>query len=204
MAFRFHRDGSLDMILVSVSLLGAYPAIDGVPLRPLACSVTENEVVFTLAKGSLALRVEENAQGITVSCHVSGLTGAHDVSPMANACVQGCNRVFRQGFGIGGPSGFAASEDTVNSDALIGLNGDAGCCAVYAKDNAKYRIHYHMEQGKLASLVDLEGTAADDLALPELYIVQGEDISDLLTACAKDIACTMGAPQPRSRHMFPW
>ena len=95
MAFQFHRDGSLDINLGSISLAGAYPAIDGVPLRPVACSVKEDEAVFTLAEGTLVLRVEENAQGIVIRCSVNGLKDVHDVSPLANACMTGCGRVFR-------------------------------------------------------------------------------------------------------------
>ena len=174
MAFQFHRDGSLDINLGSISLTGAYPAIDGVPLRPVACSVKEDEAVFTLAEGTLALRVEENAQGIVIRCSVNGLKDVHDVSPIANACMTGCGRVFRQGFGIGGPSGFAAADETVHSDALIGLLGDGNCAAVYARDNSRYRIHYQVEKGRLSSYIDLEKTATDTV-LPELFLVRGED-----------------------------
>ena len=171
MAVQFHRDGSFDVSIGNLSLTGAYPAIDGVPLRPVCCSVNGNEAVFTLAKGTLTLRITESGQGICICCRVTGLTGAHDVSPVAHAGMTGCMRVFRQGFGIGGPSGFASPEDALHSDALIGLLGDEACCAVYAKDNSKYRIHYEVEKNRLSAVVDLEGTDAEELDLPVLFMV---------------------------------
>ena len=82
MAVQFYRDGSFDLALGSLTLCGAYPAIDGVPLRPVSCTVNGNEAVFTLAEGTLTLHLEEDAQGIRIRCHVTGLTGVHDVSPM--------------------------------------------------------------------------------------------------------------------------
>ena len=203
MAVQFHRDGSFDIRIDGFSLTGAYPAIDGVPLRPVCCSVNGNEAVFALAKGTLTLRITESGQGIRIRCHVTGLTGAHDVSPIAHAGMTGCTRVFRQGFGIGGPSGFASPEDALHSDALIGLLGNADCCALYAKDHSKYRIHYAVEKNQMSAFIDLEGTDAEDLELPELFIVHGGDISELLTACAKDIACTMGARTP-TKAAFHW
>lgn len=203
MAFLLHREGSFDITLGNLMLTDAYPAIDGVPLRPVSCAVNGNEAVFMLAKGTLMLRLVETVQGLIIRCHVTGLTGAHDVSPMGNAKMAGCARVFRQGFGIGGPSGFASPDDAVHSDALIGLMDDTRCSAVYAKDNSKYRIYYEVEKNRMSAFINLEGTDADDLELPELCIVQGSDISDLLTACAKDIACTMGARTPK-KPAFHW
>ena len=206
MSFQFHPDGSLDIILGQISLLGAYPSVDGVPLRPVCCEVTANEAVFTLACGKLILRAAEDARGITVSCRAISLGSAHDISPFANAQMKGCVRLFRQGHGIGGPSGFVEADEEVLSNTLVGLTDEQGCCAVYAKDNARYRVHYQTEKGKLSSFVSLEGTGAEDVALPDLFFTAGSDISDLLTDCARQIARTMGArtPQKPAFHWCSW
>ena len=106
MEFRFAPDGSFDLAAGGFGLAGAYPSVDGVPVRPLRTVVSGNEARYELLGGALTVRVDREGDLLAVRCAVEGLGGAHDISPVGGARITGCDRVFKQGLGISGPSGF--------------------------------------------------------------------------------------------------
>lgn len=203
MKYTLHQDGSLSLSLGGFHLTGGYPAVDGVPVRPMHVEVTENEAHYALIDGSLTLRVEPSEDGFTLFCQTDGLRNAHDVSPIAHWTVKGCEKVFRQGFGIGGPSGFAEMDGEIDSDALIAVGNDDACLTLHARDHSKYRVRYEIRGGCLSAFIDAEGTLSGETELPALYLRLGSDFSSALSRCAKEIAETMHA-RPRKDPAFHW
>lgn len=203
MLFKIKSDGSLDISLDGVALRNAYPAVDGIPVRPISCAVTQNAVHYELADGALDIALSETGGRLAVDCRVTGLKFAHDIAPLANARVEGCEKAFRQGFGICGPSGFIGISEKFESDALIAVGNDSECITVHAVDNAKYRVHCRMDNSLLSALIDVEGTLADNAQLPTLYISSGTDFSSALHACACEIARRMSARTPE-KPAFHW
>jgi len=197
--FRLYKDGSFDIILGSIALNGVYPMIDSVPLRPLRTEVSDCGAVFTLAEGVFEYLIEGN----TLKCRISGLKGVHDVSPVGSARICGCTKAFRQGFGIGGPSGFISTEETFESDAVIAIGNDACCATIHAADNSRYRIHYRVGNGLLNAFIDLEGVDPGENWLPVLKFNGGDDFSSAMRYCACDIAETMHARTPE-KPAFHW
>ena len=203
MPFKIKKDGSLDVSLGGIALESAYPAVDGIPVRPIGCIVAQNSVHYELADGALDIALSEADGRLAIDCRVTGLASAHDIAPLAGARVEGCEKAFRQGFGIGGPSGFIGISKSFESDALIAVGSDSECVTIHAADHSKYRVHYRMDASHLSALIDVEGTLADDTQLPTLYISSGTDFSSALHACACEIAQRMGARTPE-KPAFHW
>jgi len=202
MSYTIRPDGSFDISLGTVSLINAYPAIDGTPLRAVKCIVTASTAEYTLLDGVLTLKISEDASGIKITTAVSGLN-AHDVAPIAGAAVTGADDAFRQGFGIGGPSGFISPDKTFDSDGLIAVGNARDCLTVHAVDHRRYRIHYHMENCRLAAYIDTEMTICGDTVLPDIYIRTADTFDAGLRACAGDIAENMHARRPE-KPAFHW
>ncbi len=197
--FFIRKDGSFDITIGNITLKNAYPAIDGTPLRPLSVSADAASIHYELMDGTFELKFTENA----VSCKITGIKGVHHVSPIASAEITGCDRVFRQGFGIGGPSGFVKLNEKIESDAVIAFGSDSFCAAIHAADNSKYRNRFTVENGLLAAHTDLECTDPGDAPLPVFCITSSDNFSDALRGCAEDIAKTMHARTP-AKPAFHW
>lgn len=201
MAYEFRPDGSFDITLGSISITGAYPAIDGVPLRAVKCTVTESRAEYTLLNGVLTVELTESDDGVAVNTCVTGLN-AHDIAPIHGAAVLGADTAFRQGFGIGGPSGFIPTSENFESDGLIAL-GAEDCITLHAVDHTKYRIHYRLENGAFSAVTDTELTITGDTALPTLFIRAAGSFDAGLSRCAAEIAENMHARTP-AKPAFHW
>lgn len=203
MLFKIKNDGSFDVALGGVTIKNAYPAIDGIPVRPIACAAGRDSVHYELAEGALDITLSEADGSLAVDCRATGLASAHDIAPLANARVEGCEKAFRQGFGICGPSGFVGISESFDSDALIALGTSSECVTIHAADHTKYRIHYRMQAAMLSAVIDVEGTLSGDVQLPAIYISSGTDFSGALRSCADRIAKRMGARTPKT-PAFHW
>lgn len=105
-----HPDGRFDLHVGPLSLLGAYPAIDDVPLHPLRITVEREgrvtKVIYELVEGRMLLTVAAESEGAWIDAVLEGYaTAPHWVFPLAGARVVGADRFFKQGVGFGGPSG---------------------------------------------------------------------------------------------------
>lgn len=202
MAYIIRPDGSYDIELGGVSITGAYPAIDGVPLRAVKCTVDGGRAEYTLLNGVIRIELCENDDGVVINTMVSGLN-AHDIDPIHGAAVCGADMAFRQGFGIGGPSGFVSADEDFGSDGLVALGNADGCISVHANDHTKYRIHFGMENGKFSAMTDTELTISGETALPALYVRKAESFDAALRYCSGDIASNMHARKP-VKPAFHW
>lgn len=205
MRYMIHPNGSIDFFLGDVCLTGGYPAIDGVPLRPLRVEAGGDAAVYTMCDGTLTLHVHQTQDAIELRAKTSGLTGSHDISVFAGAKVSGCTKAFRQGLGLGGPSGFVTPEgnESVDSVALIALGSDADCVTLHVVDQKKYLSHFLYENGCVQACFDTEGVLPETEELPTVIIRRGESFDAALRRCAKEIAVFLGA-RPIKKPAFHW
>lgn len=103
-------DGRFDLRFGPLALVGAYPAIDDAPVRPLRIQTERTgettTITYELAVGRLKLTVGSGRDGAWIDTVLEGQTAApHWVFPLAGARVMGADRFFKQGLGFGGPSG---------------------------------------------------------------------------------------------------
>lgn len=205
MRFSIHPNGTLDLDIGPIRLAGGYPAVDGIPLRPLRVETTENEAVYTLVNGTLRLRAEHKDNAVWLYMKTNGLTDSHDISIFAGAKIGGCTKAFRQGLGLGGPSGFVAldAQASFDSTALTALGSDSGCVTLHVIDQKKYMSHFLLKEGCIDARIDTEGVLPDAEELPPLCIRKGESFDAALRLCAKEIADFLGA-RPMKKPAFHW
>lgn len=203
MEFRVYENGSFDLTAGRLRLAGAYPAIDGVPIRPLRVIADENSVRYELSGSALEIRLAEEGGEIVLRCRAENLGGAHDIMPIAGAVIEGCDRAFVQGLGLGGPSGFHKLGDEKHISHSIVAVGEKACIAVYARDQSRLHNVSRIEGNTLCVGFDTECTELGCGELPELYIRAGETFSGTLRGCAQEIAKTMNA-RPVTKPAFHW
>ncbi len=199
-----HRNGSFDIIGESCALKGAYPSIDGTPVRPLSVTKNGEEVRYELENGMLTLSFSpmddaaediRNASEIEVFASTEGPFAVHDIGILANASVENCTKGFCQGLGMCGPSGFRdlSTVDAYDSDAVTAVGSDSECLVLYVPDVHRFRSRFEYRNGKLSALVDAEHTLSDGDILPILYITSAENFDAGLRYAAGQIAGMMMA-----------
>jgi len=106
--WHINADGSIDILSESIQLLGCYPAIDGVPIKPVSIIIKDNAVAYQLPKGKITISLQRQDQTVVYSSYLEGFDKApHWFLPLAGAKVVGIEKFYYQGIGFGGPSGFA-------------------------------------------------------------------------------------------------
>lgn len=203
MQYSIHPDGSFDLFEGKNALKNAYPSVDGTPIRPVKVETIENGICYTLIDGVLkvSFAVEEGVLALGVSA--DGLEKAHDVMPVADAVIEGGDRAFIQGFGIGGPSGFRKLDGKeYESHSLIAVGSDA-CLALYTRKQDRFHFHGGIKGNKLRMGFDTECVRRPSPELPTIYLRFGESFDEALHAAAGEIAGEMHA-RPVTRPAFHW
>ena len=223
MNYRIHSDGTVDLLAGDIALLGGYPAVDGVPVRPVSVSAGENSVSYALSEDRrLELSLSEGDDGaLLLRCAAFGLGAAHDISPLAGLTLEGCDRAFYQGSGMGRPTGFekvlpAPSRSVVHfggeaarpiarreSDGVFAAGNDAACVTLHVCDQRRFRSHFALEGDRVDILFDTEGALREGETLPAVVVREGTDFSSALARCAREIALEMKARTP-TRPAFHW
>lgn len=203
MKIRFFENGSFDLCAETLAIRGAYPAIDGDPVRPLKVCAGEMGARYELTGGALEISVSEENGMLAIRTVIEGLSGAHDISPVGCAKIEGAERVFFQGFGMGGPSGFKKPDEEIASHGVIAFLGADECLAVNAADHTRLHNLYSMKNGRFFAGFETECVPLGENGLPALYLRRGKNASDTVTACARDIAARMNA-RPVTKPAFHW
>lgn len=107
----FHADGSVDLRTPFVSLLGLFPALDHAPLRTTGVAIERfpggGKVTYTTLQGVLELAFVEAEGGLAIRPTLRDWTAeTHWLYVAANARITGARKLFRQGMGFSGPTGF--------------------------------------------------------------------------------------------------
>ena len=223
MQWQLHQDGSFDLTGGPVTFRGCYPALDGVALRALRVTVTPDAagglILYALASGELTLVLGRDAGGLTLNATFSGAaTAPHWLLPLAGAKVEGADRLFRQGYGMGGPTLFAPLplKERAESYAVVAfLAPGEATLAASAREFRRFALRAVMypdqgetqpgslEIGFATERIPLHGQA---LALPTLHFAAGADPWSVLQGVAKDIGRAMQARthQPTFWHWCSW
>lgn len=204
MKFKFYPNGSFDLTAGELRLIKAYPAIDGIPVRPLTVKAQESCARYEVEGGALEISIKEENGILALHCYVEGLQDAHDIMPISNARIEGCDRGFAQGLGMGGPSGFFKldAEEHI-SHSMLAVGNESACIALYAREQHQLHNIGRAKENCLSVGFDTECVPLDSAELPTLYIRSGSSFSDVLQAGAKEIAETMHA-RPVKEPAFHW
>ena len=176
MHYKLYKDGCWDILGENIQIYHAYPAINGSAISPVSVSMGEDVLQYQLEEGSVKLRFSRREKAVEVSCTLHGISGIHDIEPIANAKVKGAENVFVQGFGMEGPSGCrTVGYEMLKSNGLISLYQEQSALFIYALDHRHYVNRYCV--GKTQSLFaddaiclfggfNLENTQGDERMLP--------------------------------------
>lgn len=229
--WRIREDGGFDAVLGEITLRGAYPAIDGVPVRATAVAVTHDAVTYRLPRGELVLRFEKDADGLVLRSELRGVERAPwFVHPIAGATPEGAARVFRQGVGFAGPSGWSGLDElrkdgkAVESYLATGFADDEGATIAIGaikhdrflqrsridmRQDRRGLINRHLEREAIAfeAGFSTENVPVDGiLRLPDLHLIADNDALETFRRLATRIAEAHELParKPPSYHWCSW
>ena len=216
-------DGSFDLNMKPFGFTGAYPGIDGVPLRATSVSIQRTTglttITYVMATGSIEIVLACAGDGATLDATVRGM----DVAPrslqvIGGARPTGASRCFRQAHGMGGGSGLVdlkrgESVESFGITALLGTGSEA--LVIFSEDHTRFeqRCHIrdsHAEPGAfcLSASFHTEGIPLADrqMVLPTLRFQATTDIATGLRQAAQSISTVMKArpPRPASYHWCSW
>ncbi len=157
MHYEVKADGSFDVLTSDYSVLNCYPAIDHEPIRALeieiAAGTDSHQVVYRLTENRhLVLTLSARPSGMQIDCQLSGFLWApHWVHPLSSGRLDRVQRIFRQGIGFSGPTGFVnltAEPDHFSYEsylvtALVGA--DESTLAIAAHDHHNFLQKTHVE-----------------------------------------------------------
>ncbi len=229
-----HEDGSFDVAVEGLRLVGCYPAIDGAALHPQAIVVDRSKgaptVEYRLPAGSLVLAFAKDEDSLVLKATLRGMAKApHWVLPLSGGRVEGAAQFFKQGLGFGGPSGFFpldAKKDpwTLESYFSAGLvDASDATLAIGAYDHARFlfkavalnRVHRrglvdrHIDRAEiqLECGFSTERVAlGGELALPDIHFIASSRPWDAFRRLAIKTGRVMKArtSAPPSFHWCSW
>lgn len=199
MDFVIYPDGSYDIVCCicnseTILLKSCYPALDGVPLRPLSVEVSENAITYSLISGEIKLFFVSKCGSVEIASEYKGIN-PHDFSYFGSAALCSCEKIFCQGEGMGGPSGFhnLTEAGSFNSFgvAAFGSNDFAG--VIYFNDYHIFRSHFKIQNSHITALTDTEYVLDGTKPLPSLIITTRQTFDEALRVFSENTAATMNA-----------
>ena len=218
MRWLIENDGSFSLLDAPVAIRRAYPWLDGAAVRPARVTVEGSTIHYALGEGWLEVTLGTGADGATVETRLGGMPIAPwRVSPVGGGFVEGADRVFRQGLGLGGPSGFVdlPLSEPAESVGLCALQAAGGAALVVAShDHARFLMQARvaaagepdtgtqLTAGFRTERIPLDGA----LTLPALHLRAAETAWDGLHETARATAEVMHARpvQQASYHWCSW
>ena len=215
MKYIIHKNGSYDLEFNAGRILNAYPYVNGKPARPTSVYVGEHGARYNFGDGYIELVFSFNECALCIDTSFEGIGLIHDIEPIGSAELPGLKKVYRQGFGIGGPTGLVdiSEQSPVNllSHGLIALKSDSWIF-FNACDHRRFKNAYHIVNDPIvlqdASTVFINAgfiteCVVQKCSLPRIYLHETDSLYDGLRLCSNKIAYEMGARQP-SHPEFHW
>lgn len=223
--YTIYPDGGFSIGTGQFGLRDAYPEVDGRRISPESVSVGKNSICYRLPYGNLVLRFSDfrDGQGLRLSARLQEVNQAveiHDFEALSGAELYGVDMLFRQGFGMAGPSGCLSIQELLGRAESYGLlslfskerDGSLSLCASdYRHVTAGFLIvpeqNLFMEQKVVLSAgFNLEGVPGEMECLPDLIFLESRTLQEGLAETAKLIAGEMGARQvmPPAFHWCSW
>ena len=224
---RMDSGGSVHFSLGGQPVLTAGWGVDRGALRPSGVRVSGAEARFTAEEGELVTRVGYGPEGTAaLSCTANLSEKPQFLFPVFRAAVHGLRGAFRQGFGLGGPSGWLSPEELrenriVFSYQMTVLRFDAGYVCVFCRDGRRYIQRSELfadpvREGVYAfsgeeevfrfSAGFLTECTASAAELPALEFVGGDSLDELLDFAAQAVAGEYDPPVPAepAYHWCSW
>ena len=203
--FIIRSNGTIDIDAGGITLSGICPYINEKPILPFLISAEDNSVRYETEEGNITVTVRSSEDEVILSTEIEGFEAVRDIDPLGCAVLDGADRVYYQGFGMEGPSGFRKIDsEPARSHGLIGLAGADTSVALFAADHRSYNTQFSVREHQgmysaeriLSAGIDLECThKAEDgvLQLPDIHIIYGDDTISCMRRAAEKIAAEMGA-----------
>lgn len=214
-----YDNGSFDLKLGDAIVRNCFPGIDGSSVKPLSCTVTKKvnlyEILYETLEGSIILTINQENENIYLKSRLVGFAKMpYYFSPVQSALIENFDGIFRQGFGLGGPSGYNSlkthmeKKQDVFSYGLISLASQAGFLFITADDHKRFinsykigfsesdNIFWGQNINKTTSFsvnFQTEKIQAADVELPVIHIFAESDLHTGLTIAAEKISSTMKA-----------
>jgi len=202
-------DGALTIEAPGITLVGAYPAWDDAPLRPLAVAVTRTplgaELRYRCMDGTLVLVAAATAEGLSLRATLLGFPRApRRLLMLGPARLEGAVAWMQNGQprSLVQPADAPVEDDYGLVNAFISAGG--GTLAIGPHDHRRFRAAGRVtgrdalaDGMHVAMGYHLETLAipAEGLELPALFITWGPRPLPTLRAFARAIATEMGARQ---------
>lgn len=182
------------------SFSGAYPCLDGVPLRPRRVVVNGNHVTYELAVGRVEIECAEDV----VRCRTRGIPAPGVVEPLGGLRLPDIDRWWHLGLGMAGGAGFGAPASDGVSHGLALFVGPKGSVGMHAADQSRHRLEVRVRDGRVSAGFVTEGLSGD-LDLPEIRLTSSTAAPwEHARALAAAVAEGMGVRQPQPEPGGVW
>lgn len=224
------KNGSFTISTKKIELLNCYPGMDGNPIKPteIKISIKENvhEITYILETGIIFLSIMETGDEIYISTELIGFDHMPNwFNIISQAEINGIEGIFRQGFGLCGPSGyeaieiFEAKQEKIESYGVIALKGSNNYVVMSVDEHNRFINQYNIQFMKndmfnmfvdekytrrlLSAGFRLEGINDVNLSLPLLKVCEINNLEEGLKDKALKIGKAMNA-RNHSEPAFHW
>ena len=130
--FSIRRDGSADIISGNIGIECILPSINETQVLPFSFSESEDSVLYKTGAGSIRLSFRKEGDEVILHTEAEGFEHVHDIEPIGNAVLRGAVKVYFQGFGMEGPSGYLPIDShQKRSHGIIGIAGADSALGAY-------------------------------------------------------------------------
>ena len=200
--FSIRRDGSADIISGNIGLKCISPSINETQVLPFSFSEREDSILYKTEQGSISLSFRKEDDEVILHTEAEGFEHVHDIEPIGAAVLSGAVKVYFQGFGMEGPSGYLPIDSQLRrSHGIVGLASEDSALAVFITDHRRYSAQFSVKREEklfgdmdvFTAGINLEGTASGKIQLPEIHFLGGNDVEDCMRRAAVRIAEEMQA-----------
>ena len=218
----FAKDGSFSLQYGGIRIDGCYPGVDNMPIHPLSVKVEQYEgggaAIYTTLNGTIELTVVPHEDGLCIDSQIRGFREApHTFHPIIRGLIPGLQGIYRQGFGIAGPSGFCKLDDVrqeggagVDSHGLIVFAGVNENLCMFTTDHKRFvnsfntRLEYRYHDTLFCGAAFRLENTVTDVVLPSLYIVGSNELADVLSDAAEKIGSKAELTKPPLYSWCSW
>jgi alpha-galactosidase len=219
-SFKVYPDGTFDIQGTTVSIKKAYPAIDGLSVKPTGIRINERggqaTIRYTVHDGYIELVLRQEGSALSIATTINGeKIKGESISPIGKGIVEGASRFYRTPWAIAGDAGirnWPTDRKKETSHSVTGLIPDSGYTMVVSTRDYRnfysYTDLYPTGLGHDKKMIDvtLQTEMIFAPTLPKIYITEGETAFFAMQNEAREVAMVMGARNqtPQTYHWCSW
>ncbi|WP_234946056.1 glycoside hydrolase family 36 protein [Caldanaerobius fijiensis] len=224
LSIEVQHNGAFTIQRGSFKIVDCFPGIDEKPIKTLGIEVKRQDNVviieYKLIEGSILLKLITDGEQIVIESTLFGFSQAPRwFYPVFQAEIEGIRGLYRQGFGLGGPSGYTdideleGKEEKADSFGMIALQGKNVWTYFFAKSHDRFMNRYDVQcisrdevHKRFSAGFRLENIPDAAIELPSIYVFCDENLERGLENTAKMIGSAMNARnvQPPAYHWCSW